>query len=213
MIVRTATVCVLIVLISHSILETTNTSGNGSKFTVSLQGLLGLLTIFPTRNPNVPPIPHNVSIESWKPCEKEEDLDFEQCYLDDLDVTALKSICTRMGINPIEHIFPFALPQGQAVSYGDYVLAANECLQTEQDIRYKLSRDQIDLHEYMELNREDIASLLLQLFHEQPSLMLQLEANMKQENPILWNNISILFGRGRIVSPLVLANALRVQVT
>jgi hypothetical protein len=215
MIVRTTTVCVFIVLICHSILETTNATGNASKFTIALQGILGLLSIFRTRNPNVPPPldNKNVSMGNWKPCDTEEDLDFEQCFLDDLDVTVLQSICTRMGIDPTKHIFPFALPKGQAVAYGDYVLAANECLKTEQDVGAKLRSNEIDLHDYIELNREDIASLLVQLFHQQPFLLNQFEAKVKQENPNLWNNLSVMFGRGGEVNPLVLANALQVQVT
>ena len=139
-------------------------------------------------------------------CESEEDLDFTSCDLKHLSKEALRSICTRVGLDLEEHIFPILDAEiggidddydedddGDASrpkverSREEYIWAAHECLLIENEVDEMEDEDPELLEELeMAMLEEDpalLAEVVKEVLESNPTLLEDLEEELKREDP------------------------------
>ena len=135
-------------------------------------------------------------------CSTEDDLDFETCKLEDLQIAELKAICERVGLDVEEHIFPPSKDStGDAsdsslqkeYTHSDYVLAAEECLEVEEQMNQLLSEDPEMLSELEQsMFAEDpalLSEVIAEVLSKSPDLMVALEKELMEEDPELYEDI------------------------
>lgn len=130
-------------------------------------------------------------------CESEEDLDFVNCDLKHLSKDALRSICTRVGLDLEKHIFPIldaeiggidddASPEVER-SIEEYVWAAHECLLIEDEVDEMEDEDPEGLEALEMAMLEDDPALLAEVVKDvlesNPALLRDLEEELKREDP------------------------------
>ena len=132
-------------------------------------------------------------------CESEEDLDFVTCDLKHLSKDALRSICTRVGLDLEKHIFPIldaeiggidddASPEVQVErSIEEYVWAAHECLLIEDEVDEMEDEDPEGLEALEMAMLEDdpalLAEVITDVLESNPTLLQDLEEELKREDP------------------------------
>jgi hypothetical protein len=69
-------------------------------------------------------------------CQKEDDLNFENCNLIDLPDQILIDICNRIGLDMIEHVLPTIVEENneQTYTHEQYAMGAEECLMVEAEM-------------------------------------------------------------------------------
>eukprot|EP00541_Cyclophora_tenuis_P011800 CAMPEP_0116542414 /NCGR_PEP_ID=MMETSP0397-20121206/1005_1 /TAXON_ID=216820 /ORGANISM="Cyclophora tenuis, Strain ECT3854" /LENGTH=190 /DNA_ID=CAMNT_0004066425 /DNA_START=67 /DNA_END=639 /DNA_ORIENTATION=- len=130
-------------------------------------------------------------------CTTEDDVDFEDCWMHELDIPELDAICQRVGLNATTDVFPFLEEldtddddddhDKTRPSHHDYVTAAYECLMIEQDV-------QLMLHDYNLFppdlsDRRGQALVLQDVLDREPLLLKQLEEELQQRAPELWTKM------------------------
>lgn len=131
-------------------------------------------------------------------CETEEDLDFDQCRVEDLEIPALRAICERLGW-PVQHEHK-----------EDFVTAAYECLLLEQDVH-----DMVEEGSYPPdiLHDKQLTAAVLQDSLERDStlfqhLMEELEAQQPELFKAITDELSIL---GQGLDPRGISTILRTR--
>mmetsp|Transcript_16148 Transcript_16148/g.29377 ORF Transcript_16148/g.29377 Transcript_16148/m.29377 type:complete len:206 (-) Transcript_16148:366-983(-) len=141
------------------------------------------------------------------PCLTETDLDLDSCELFDLPIPGLVDICSRIGIDAYEHVFPYLFEDGEGEekdskavnttgierSHADHVLAAEECLSIELEMNHMQEEnpDELDALERSVLaeDPELLAGLVEDVLEKNPQLVQDLEDELRQEEPELWEAI------------------------
>ena len=130
-------------------------------------------------------------------CESEEDLDFVTCDLKHLSKEALRSICTRVGLDLEKHIFPIldaeiggdndASSSEVERSTEEYIWAAHECLLIEDEVDEMEDEDPEGLEALEMAMLEDDPALLAEIISDvlesNPALLQDLEEELKREDP------------------------------
>ena len=130
-------------------------------------------------------------------CESEEDLDFVTCDLKHLSKEALRSICTRVGLDLEKHIFPILDAEIGGIdddasseverSIEEYVWAAHECLLIEDEVDEMEDEDPEGLEALEMAMLEDDPALLAEVISDvlesNPALLQDLEDELKREDP------------------------------
>ena len=128
-----------------------------------------------------------------KTCETEDDLDFESCNVEDLEIPALKEICAGIGLSVEEHIFPYLLhededdedsadadaaqkePKGPYTK-ADYVSAAYECLALEEETEEMLEG-------------QNLTAIMSDVIQQNPELVEEVERELMAQYPDLWSSV------------------------
>lgn len=126
-------------------------------------------------------------------CETEDDLDFESCNVEDLEIPALKEICAGIGLSVEEHIFPYLLhededdedsadadaaqkePKGPYTK-ADYVSAAYECLALEEETEEMLEG-------------QNLTAIMSDVIQQNPELVEEVERELMAQYPDLWSSV------------------------
>ncbi len=130
-------------------------------------------------------------------CETEEDLDFSTCDLKHLTREALQDICSRVGLDLQEHIFPIldaeigvderAAGGGGERTIEEYVWAAHECLLIENEVDEMEDEDPEGLEALeramLEENPQLLAEIIEEVLESNPQLLHDLEEELKKEDP------------------------------
>ena len=130
-------------------------------------------------------------------CETEEDLDFSACDLEHLSKEVLQDICSRVGLDLQEHIFPIfdaeiGVNKDDAAGGGErtieeYVWAAHECLLIENEVDEMEDEDPEGLEALERAMLEEDPQLLAEIIEEvlesNPQLLHDLEEELKREDP------------------------------
>lgn len=139
--------------------------------------------------------------ETFAVCEVEDDLNSEDCNLEDLSTDALKAICDRIGLDIEQDIFPLFAPQTDDPSkhieytHEDYVGAVTECLEIEIYMEHMLDVDpefEFDLENYvasMYGADSEIFDGILDVFNQSPELVTRMIEDLKAEDPEFYEDI------------------------
>jgi len=145
-------------------------------------------------------------------CQSIDDLDFEQCDVSDLPLTALREICVRLGLNVEKQVFPYlfgeddegtesqtvsseeiALETIKERSHADYVLAAKECLSIENEMEDLLETDEEQLLQFeRDLLGEDpelLADIMADVLAQDPQLLSAIEKSIQRDDPELFKEL------------------------
>ena len=123
-------------------------------------------------------------------CESEEDLDFVTCDLKHLSKEALRSICTRVGLDLEKHIFPIldaeigdidddASSSEVERSVEEYIWAAHECL--------LIIEDEVD--EMEDEDPEGLEALEMAMLEDDPALLAEIISDVLESNPALLQDL------------------------
>eukprot|EP00542_Grammatophora_oceanica_P018200 CAMPEP_0194049362 /NCGR_PEP_ID=MMETSP0009_2-20130614/30508_1 /TAXON_ID=210454 /ORGANISM="Grammatophora oceanica, Strain CCMP 410" /LENGTH=229 /DNA_ID=CAMNT_0038695501 /DNA_START=136 /DNA_END=825 /DNA_ORIENTATION=- len=174
-------------------LENIETIAQRMKRAVGLQFFLVVVLLFVSTMP----------LASAKKCETEEDVDHVECTMEQLTDEALSAICERMNISLQDEIFPYILQdlnEADPNEYDDgeleaeiasikkqdhaaYVAAAYECLMIEEHL------DSLEQAPDGEHDPFVLANIVKDIIEREPGVVRELEAEIKKENPEMWNEI------------------------
>mmetsp|Transcript_8057 Transcript_8057/g.11700 ORF Transcript_8057/g.11700 Transcript_8057/m.11700 type:complete len:225 (+) Transcript_8057:156-830(+) len=149
-------------------------------------------------------------IDEKKFCEQPDDLDFERCKPENLQIPALKTICENIGLDAETDVFPFLFEEEDVKEDGallqkldrefvhaDYVAAAYECISVAEEsdheeafIQAILEEDpavlQVIIKEVMESSPGTIEGLIKEFTMEFPDIEAELsEGETFLDSPVL----------------------------
>ena len=123
-----------------------------------------------------------------QPCEKETDLDYVTCTLDDLNDDDLRNICQRIGLDAEANVLSYLLESDEdntnaeegddgerKYSHTDFVKAAEECLSIENEMDQQQPERNIA--------QQDIEILITDILIQDEQLLKEIVAKLSKERP------------------------------
>lgn len=126
-------------------------------------------------------------------CLTAEDIDFDGCKPEQLPITVLKTICTEVGLNVEDDVFPFLFAPLNGAKYNymeaytqeDYAAAAYECI-----LVSEASDSQFDegfINEVLAEGPEVLVNIVTDVMETNPGMMEELIMELKAHEPDVWN--------------------------
>ena len=127
------------------------------------------------------------SLSPLSACDREKDVDFHRCWVEQLERPALQSICDRVGVDIVSDVLPYLKLKDGQPRHGDYVTAAYECLMTELDLAAMMEHN--DYPDDLLADKTGLSLVLEESVARNPPLLERLEESLREEQPDLWEAV------------------------